>query len=72
MSDDNDNDKAGEPAPVAQRQYRAGMVRVPPAYLGSTAFNAQPTPLHISGTREQHAGLFKAVPKINGGGDLAR
>jgi hypothetical protein len=47
MSDNTDNKKAGEPAPVAQREYRAGMVRVSPAFLGSTAFNAQPTPLHI-------------------------
>src|SRR3954451_17688501 len=71
MSDKTDNEKAGEPAPVAQREYRAGMVRVSPALLGSTAFNAAPAPLHISGTREQHAGLFKLLEDTSSADDAA-
>jgi NAD+--dinitrogen-reductase ADP-D-ribosyltransferase len=71
MADDTDDKKAGEPAPIAQRQYRAGMVRVSPALLGSTAFNAQPTPLHISGTREQHAALFRLLEETRSAEDAA-
>lgn len=71
MSDETDNEKAGEPAPVAQRVYRAGMVRVSPAFLGSTAFNASPEPLHISGTREQHAALFGRLEETRSADDAA-
>jgi NAD+---dinitrogen-reductase ADP-D-ribosyltransferase len=71
MSDKTDNEKAGEPAPIAQREYRAGMVRVSPAFLGSTAFNASPTPLHISGTREQHAELFQRLEGTRSAEDAA-
>ncbi|WP_158046207.1 NAD(+)--dinitrogen-reductase ADP-D-ribosyltransferase [Skermanella pratensis] len=71
MTDDNDNDKAGEPAPVAQRQYRTGLVRVPPALLGSTAFNDAPVPLHISGTRQTHADLFARLDGTQGAHEAA-
>ena len=47
------------------------MVRVSPAFLGSTAFNASPAPLHISGTREQHAGLFRRLEDTRSAEDAA-
>ena len=40
------------------RWYATNLVGVPARLLASTAFNANPFPLSIAGTREAHAGLF--------------
>ena len=65
MADNNDHmNEAGEPAPVAQREHRTTLVRVPASLLGSTEFNDAPTPLRISGTRQEHAALFARLDAI--------
>ena len=43
------------------RWYSTNLVGVPAPVLASSAFNANPVPLAIAGTREAHPGLF-ALP----------
>ncbi len=51
---------SGEDTP---RWYSSNLVGVPATVLGSTAFNAEPTALHIAGTREAHPGLFALLAR---------
>src|SRR3954447_2981470 len=44
--------------PAALRGHRTNLVRVATRLVGSTTFNDQPQPLHVSGTRPEHAELF--------------
>lgn len=45
------------------RWYGTNLVGVPSLLLGSAAFNANPVPLAIAGTRESHQGLFALLER---------
>lgn len=53
------------------RWYSTNMVGVPADLLGSVAFNAHPQPLHIAGTREANAGLFRLLGDASDQADAA-
>lgn len=55
---------SGEHDPA--RWYSTNLVGIPAPLLASTAFNAQPQPLHIAGTRESHPGLFALLERCDG------
>jgi NAD+---dinitrogen-reductase ADP-D-ribosyltransferase len=60
---------AGEttgPDPEAPGGQRTNLVRIATRLIGSTAFNDQPRPLHISGTRAEHADLFERLEATDG------
>lgn len=44
-----------------QRGHSTNLVGIPTGLLASAAFNRFPLPLHISGTREAHRGLFERL-----------
>jgi len=46
-----------------QRWYGTNLVGVPSLLLGSAAFNSNPVPLAIAGTRETHMGLFALLER---------
>lgn len=48
-------------SPVAMRGHRSNFVGVPTDHLASNAFNDDPTTLHITGCRLEHAELFQQL-----------
>lgn len=56
MTTASDNDNR-----LASRGHSTNLVGVPTGLLASSAFNEYPIPLHISGTREAHRGLFEML-----------
>lgn len=63
------DDDADQP----QRWYGTNLVGLPAHGLASTAFNANPVPLSIAGTRESHPGLFTLLdssPDLNEARDM--
>lgn len=49
---------------IATRGHSTNLVGVPTGLLASASFNDFPIPLHISGTREAHRGLFDCLNGI--------
>lgn len=47
------------------RWYTTNLVGIPATVIGSTAYNANPRPLHIAGTRESNRGLFSLLEKCH-------
>ncbi len=60
-----------QPEPQPRTWYATNLVGVPAWVLGSPAFNRAPRPLHIVGTREAHAGLFKLLAGCDTARDAA-
>lgn len=47
------------------RWYTTNLVGIPAAMIGSTAFNNNPQPLHVAGTRESNRGLFSLLERCD-------
>lgn len=50
---------------IAARGHSTNLVGVPTGLLANAAFNDYPLPLHISGTRESHRGLFNRLHHVD-------
>ncbi|MEW6562799.1 MAG: NAD(+)--dinitrogen-reductase ADP-D-ribosyltransferase [Pseudomonadota bacterium] len=50
---------------IAARGHSTNLVGVPTGLLANAAFNDYPLPLHISGTRESHRGLFNRLRHVD-------
>lgn len=46
---------------ITQRGHSTNLIGLSTAYIASQAFNAQPMPMHIAGTRESAVGLFEQL-----------
>ncbi|WP_341674831.1 NAD(+)--dinitrogen-reductase ADP-D-ribosyltransferase [Niveibacterium sp. SC-1] len=53
------------------RWYSTNLVGVPAEILGSVAFNAYPQAMHVAGTREANAGLFRLLDAARDQADAA-
>lgn len=50
---------------IATRGHSTNLIGLPTGLLASCSFNSFPLPLHISGTREAHRGLFDRLATID-------
>jgi NAD+--dinitrogen-reductase ADP-D-ribosyltransferase len=46
---------------ISQQGHSTNLIGLPTAYIASQAFNENPRPLHIAGTRETASGLFEQL-----------
>lgn len=58
-----DMETAGKPT-LSSSGHSTNLAGVPTGLLASAAFNEFPIPLHISGTREAHRGLFERLDSV--------